>query len=596
MTSFGALFHRRREPLAPDDVARLRRALDSERGVDVPGGSNQASGTPASTAFVLLTSRRSGSDGEARPASLGATPRVLAKQLGFELESESEPRSAILARAYRRVGHSLWLRVEGPFGQVVFEPVEHRLVLVCDALGRRPLYFFETEDLVVVASEIETLLRWPAKNWCLDAEQLTRFFALEVPGPGKTCFREIRQVEMGSAVVFGPEGSETHRFWRPLAIRRSKLRSDSDFAAAFLERLGRAVRRSLGDPAKLGIMLSGGLDSTSLAVLAARAAREQSACVGAASWVFDDLSQCDERSWMAETLAGEDFEVIRIAGDRLWPLCEPDLFSSLPGSPEENPYRALKRALYRTCALRGRDRLWNGGPADFLQRGGNLYLRDLLLAGRWRTAASCAVRQLRDDGAMSALAALARVAWPAGRGRNKVVPPWLTRQAASRLEATPVHSEYPPAAARDVTLFLRMQARSQVLEAQLARTCGVDVSSPYWTRGFVELLLSLPTHAVFRPGTTKFVAREAMRGIVPESIRLRQAPTPLDPLFERGLFERQTDLVQDLLFDGEPIWDRFVDRSFVSAIGLESPSAHKLMLWRCASFEHWRRRHGWEVG
>ena len=87
-----------------------------------------------------------------------------------------------------------------------------------------------------------------------------------------------------------------------------------------------------------------------------------------------------------------------------------------------------------------------------------------------------------------------------------------------------------------------------------------------------------------------------MRGVIPESIRSRRSPTLLDPLFDRGLFDRETKIVQDLLHGGTPAWKGFVDQDFVAGVGRNSPSDDKLVLWHCLSFELWRRKHGWEVG
>jgi len=141
--------------------------------------------------------------------------------------------------------------------------------------------------------------------------------------------------------------------------------------------------------------------------------------------------------------------------------------------------------------------------------------------------------------------------------------------------------------------FLHDESRSLAVEIGYSGQEGVEVVSPYWTRSFVEFMLSLPAHQVYRPGTTKLVGRQAMRGSIPEAIRGRQNPTLLTPLFDRGMFYRERAQVARLLDRQHAQWQWFVDPEVIHSVRPTSPSAHKVLLWRCVSFELWRKKHGW---
>ncbi len=601
MSPFAAIFDRRRVPLEAVAVEALRSALGEVGGA---GGVQKVTIVAASAAFITARATKAepyASEGPCPEACLGAEGLEVGQLAeSFGLKSPVASVGEALVGGIERLGTGLWSRIEGSFGVALFEPSHHVLHLARDPLGDRTLFFAEAGSLVLVADRIEPLLRWWGGTRSLDACQLVRFFGLEPPRPGRTYFQGVQEVDPGTVVRFDAGGFESHRFWTPEFDIRRPVASDSEFAERFRTQLRLATSRLLTAPDRLGIMLSGGIDSTTLAVLAARqvgtgrgaATARPAAC----SWVFDELSSCDERPGIEATLAAHDFDVIQVSGDGCWPLVDLDLFSTLPGTPEENPYRALKSALYCAARDQGRSLLFNGGVAEIFYRGGSLYLRDLLLEHRWGTALRGLAGQVGHCGWRSAAGSIARVVRPTGRRKVlRPAPEWLTGDAKRRwrdeIASSPVLDRGP----RDVIPYLAMESRGLAIENLYAAQQGVRVASPYWTREWIEFMLSLPAHQVYRPGTSKFIVREAMRGIIPEAIRVRQQPTLLDPLFDRGVFERETQIVDDLLYGKGSIWNQFVDPGFVADLGPDSPSAHKVVLWNCLSFELWRRKHGWEV-
>lgn len=524
-------------------------------------------------------------------AIVGLGPRH-ARELSNALGGSGDL-SVSVAEGHRRWGSELWRRLRSRYAALVFDAESRSLRLACDPLGPGTLFYIERDGLVIVSDRIETLLNRPETSWSLVPGELARFFS--VLGPRRSCtfFEGIREVPRGTAIEFDESSTRAVPFWRPEAIRPERGRTDAACAEAFADLIRSAISEMAGNLDEVGVMLSGGLDSTTLACLSADLAAPAGGRVGACSWVFDQLAQCDERDWIELTLESADFEVIQTAGDRHWTLSEPDEYCELAGTPEENPYRSLKTALYREAVSGGRRVLFNGGPADILQRQTNLYLRDLLLEGRFRTAGACLARHARRDGLRAASGAIARVVRPSGRGPAGPHTQWLTREARAFLKGEYAEAPVRAPGHRDVVGYLDLQARGQNLEHDFAGRQGVEVLSPFWNLDFVEFMLALPAHQVFRPGRSKLVGRNAAQGLIPETIRLRQEPTHLDPLFDLGVFDRRARLVQDLLHGEGAIWPRFLEKERIRSVGVDSKPIEKVLLWRCLSLELWRRRHGW---
>ncbi len=358
----------------------------------------------------------------------GLDVRPLAGPLGLDPDT---PAAKVLIEGLNHYGGGLWSRVDDPFAVLIFDPDRHALHLARDPLGSQALFFTETESLVVAADRIETLLRWGPGTRALDASQLVRFFGLKQPRAGRTYFEGIEEVPPGIAVEF-TSGRSEDQFWKVDSGERAEA-TDARFAEQFRALLREATAKFMTEADPVGIMLSGGIDSTSLAALAAREAREGSPRPLACSWVFDELTSCDERSWIADTLRADDFDVIQIPGDGCWPLVDLEAFSNLPGTPEESPLRALKSALYSAAYERGRTVLLNGGFADIFYRGGSLYFRDLVRDGRWGTAAGGLVRQIRLSGWRAAAGSVGRLIRPAGRRKaRRPAPQWLVAPARLR--------------------------------------------------------------------------------------------------------------------------------------------------------------------
>ena len=84
-------------------------------------------------------------------------------------------------------------------------------------------------------------------------------------------------------------------------------------------------------------------------------------------------------------------------------------------------------------------------------------------------------------------------------------------------------------------------------------------------------------------------------GLLPPAIPARVEPTLLTPLFRRGIFEREREMVQRILRGADAMWPRFVDRAWVEEILRVGPqrSLDNVLLWHCVTLESWIGRHDW---
>jgi asparagine synthase (glutamine-hydrolysing) len=161
--------------------------------------------------------------------------------------------------------------LEGMYAFAIWDAGRRRLLLGRDRFGEKPLFYSRQGRRLAFASEVTALLRglWPAPD--LDPAGVADYFALGyVAGPG-TIFRGVDQLPPGHVLSWEWRSGrlDLQPYWRP-ALPPASGRPSEDLVAETEELLERAVRSRLVADVPVGVFLSGGVDSTLVAALAAR--------------------------------------------------------------------------------------------------------------------------------------------------------------------------------------------------------------------------------------------------------------------------------------------------------------------------------------
>ena len=180
----------------------------------------------------------------------------------------------VIAHLYEERGVRFPEALRGMFAAAVWDARRRRLVLARDRFGIKPLYYRSTRDGLSFASELKALLRQPDFSREIDLEAVEAFLAFSfVPAP-LSIFRDARKLEPGSVLVWEADraGEITiHRYARPKPLPSAELRGEDEesLATELRDRLRDSVRAHLIADVPVGVLLSGGLDSSALAALAA---------------------------------------------------------------------------------------------------------------------------------------------------------------------------------------------------------------------------------------------------------------------------------------------------------------------------------------
>lgn len=201
----------------------------------------------------------------------------------------------VVVHLYKEFGLKFVEHLRGMFALALWDAPRRRLVLARDRMGEKPLYLCERDGQIVFASELKALVRAGAVPFELDAEAVNLYFHYQyVPEP-KTALKGVRKLDAARLLVVDVDSWRVSEqcYWRmedapPLAGNPAEL------IRARLEEVSALVVRS---DVPVGVALSGGLDSSAVAALAARA---RPGAISAFSVGYEGRPESDERADAAD--------------------------------------------------------------------------------------------------------------------------------------------------------------------------------------------------------------------------------------------------------------------------------------------------------
>src|ERR1700694_4759242 len=284
-----------RGAVSPDQLAAMSGTL-VHRGPDSDGTYVEGSVGLAARRLAIIDLRTgdqpiSNEDGRVTVVQNGEIYNY--RELRLELERAGHRFSTsgdteVLVHLYEEHGERFAERLRGMFAVALWDSERSRLVLARDRYGIKPLYYRDGTAELAFASELRALPRGE-----VDLDALEAFLAFNsIPAP-LTIFRETRKLPPGHVLTWENGRSELMRFARPAPVPASDVRHDeeAELVEELRARLGDSVRAHLVSDVPVGVLLSGGIDSATLAALAARELSEplRTFSIGFEERSFDEL-------------------------------------------------------------------------------------------------------------------------------------------------------------------------------------------------------------------------------------------------------------------------------------------------------------------
>ncbi len=202
--------------------------------------------------------------------------RTELQDLGHTFKSTGD--TEVILRAYIEWGESCVARLQGMFAFAIWDNKKQSLLMARDRSGIKPLYFSQTPERLLFASNTQALIHADDKiDTSIDSAALHHLFTLHavVPAP-RTVIKGIRKVKPAHYLLIDAKGQVTEkRYWSLSAKRPDKAMTEQDWIRAVHDELRRAVEKrvKIAD-VPVGVLLSGGIDSSLLVGLLAEAGQK----------------------------------------------------------------------------------------------------------------------------------------------------------------------------------------------------------------------------------------------------------------------------------------------------------------------------------
>jgi len=493
----------------------------------------------------------------------------------------------LFSHLYEEFGSSFPSRIRGDSAFAVWDARHRRAVLGRDHMGARPLYFAQRDELFLFASELKGVLASGLVAADIDYEAMDAYLALGfVPAP-RTLLTAVSKLSAAHCLIVNSDGIRTQRYWEhPAATRRSRHREVDRHAEELRSVLGDAVRVRMNG--QTGALLSGGLDSS---LLVALMNPHTTGPVKTFSVGFTDPGQPNELAqarWIAETLGSEHRELpLALAEDAselidfVWSLDEPIAdFGSL--------------GLLAGAKLAGQHApvCFSGAGAD----GGFGGLpRMVVVAGTWDRLPLRARRVsrwllARGSGRMQRAGRIFGVSDPAER--FLVLQRLLTEERRARIVRGEVAAldgrsarrlideRLPGVVADPMTSYI---AVDEHLAADFfLHTCDraaaigrLEMRLPFYDHRVVEYAASLPNRLKVRRLQTKFLLKQAARGLVPDRVIDQRKVAFLYDSRTAWLRAQIPRAIAAYLLAPAPRYTEFLDRGEIEAIIADHAESHE---------------------
>lgn len=495
--------------------------------------------------------------------------------------------------------------LDGMFGLCIYDHRTRTLLLGRDRAGEKPLFYARIGGEILFASELQCILRHPGVSRELDPIAVAEYLRLGyVPEP-RTMFRDVRRIEAGTFKLFTAEREETVRYWDPASFAIEPI--DVRDAIAETRRLiERAVEKQVMSDVPVGVFISGGMDSSILATLAAKYIGVDKVHTFSAQFAEESYDESGDAAVLARRIQTRhvpvrtDEETLREALQRVVNgVAEPIADAAI--LPTFLLARAARERVKVILSGEGADELFGGYPTYLGHKVAPVY--DALPA-----FVRAAIR--RSVQRVPASSKKVTVEFLLKRFVSDAERPWVERhlawfgtglssevyKSAADLPELPDAGPHRDALTGAMLLDYRSYLRDNLLVKvdRATMLSSVEARAPYLDRDVSKFALSLPPALRVRRFETKWVLKKAAEAWLPKDViwrRKRGLSVPTASWINHGLRNEVDRLLAPEKLRREGLLnERYVTE--LLAQHRDGRANHAKALWAVVMLEYWLEKWG----
>jgi asparagine synthase (glutamine-hydrolysing) len=540
-----------------------------------------------------------------------AALRPALEAVGHRYRNRSD--SETIIHAFEQYGPDCVKRFRGMFAFALWDKDARRLFIARDRLGKKPLYYYWDGRVFAFASEIKALFEHPAISPKLEESLLPEVLSFGYISEERTLFSGIRKLMPGHHLMLDVSGApklEIRQYW-DLPLPVAEERDDASWIAECRQRLEETVQMRLMSDVPLGMFLSGGVDSSTIAAIMKRqfSGPVKTFAVGYQEQEFSELSYAKQ---VAESIGTDHHEVVVTMDDffnalprLIWHEDEPITWPSsvslyfvsklarehvtvvLTGEGSDEMFGGYAR--YRHYAMNERwlpwYRLLPGGVRSLIRR--NVATNPLLSAGLRRKLQHTFVGRGEDLESLYLDNFYSAFSLAEQRALFRSLP--STSPYANFRRYWDAHPDLAP-----LPRMLHVDQKTYLVELlmkqdQMSMATSIESRVPFLDHEFVEFSTRVPEHMKLRNGVHKYIVKKAIEGLVPHEIIYRTKmgfPTPL----RKWLMDPRSRHLLDLLRAKDGLLAAYIDAPALDALLAHQVSGQEDAtdrIWRLLNLQLW---------
>jgi len=535
--------------------------------------------------------------------------------------------SDLILYAYEKWGEDCPKYLLGAFAFVIWDRYKHKLFCVRDIFGIRPFYYYHSNDLFVFGSEVKALLCQPQVPKQLNELMVGLHLIPAMEDNALTFYKDIFRMPPRSSMTVTLDGLKIQTYWSPNDAKELHFKSNDEYAEAFREIFTEAVRCRIRSVFPVGAELSGGLDSSSVVVVAERLMKQNgNGQLHTFSSVHNAVPESDEQEYISHVVNQCDIKPHYIDMDKISPLVDMEQVFFQADETFTAPTIHDAWAICRKANEQGVRILLSGLDGDTTVSHGFETLIDMAHAARWEDFAREAKAvgkhpnlldetSLLESFGLPYLSHLARSGrWlqfmkgadivaaqysisrryiyrqyglkPAFLERGQVVYRWLTGESTILFDDPLLKKEFAQQIKLDQQLEKMMDEVAPTTSQEVhsmsltsfslpfmyewanrtATAFGIEDRHPFADRRLVEFCVSLPSEQKLQNGWTRFILRRGMEGFLPQEIQWRGGKTLNSDAFKRGFHMHVGKQLEQVVYEEPECLEPYINLPFLHDI------------------------------
>ncbi|WP_409344796.1 asparagine synthetase B family protein [Paenibacillus sp. MBLB4367] len=440
----------------------------------------------------------------------------------------------IFLHLYDLYGKTFLSKIVGEYSFVIWDSNQQHIFAARDQMGIKTLYWIKNNDEVCIASDI-ALLKDKFSPYNINKEYFYEYYLCNGSIDSFiTPFKQVNRLPSANWMTVKNGELKVEQYW-DITENNSEISypTERQYEEQFLQLLEKSVECRLDKSSENAVLMSGGLDSTSVYAIANSLLKKNysKATVYPVCGIFDKYLECDEREYITPILKMHNQEAV-------YHICDENI--SFRDFPDDSPWSyepfvnsatfAFTNSLIHRAKISGATNILTGYGGDHVLGGTELVIADLV--GKYSIVE--ALRHSADFAKKCRFSAL-HIFWNRGlaphfkRGFYKEIIQNRNQEFIHKLDQVESFNQK-----EFIRQIIGTRARLYT-ERVIAPIDGVNIQNPFLDRRLVEYLFRIPGWTRWVGGRTKYILRKAMVDYLPPEVLWRVNKTRHVPLTYKGI-------------------------------------------------------------